>query len=57
MPAWVQEQVKNAIKSNWRKIVRCFLEASIYCALYHHATEELKKRTKKRRQVVCIISV
>ena len=51
----MQEQIKNAFKSNWRKIVRCFLEASIYCALYHHATEALKTRTKKRRQAPCVI--
>ena len=55
LPGCPQEQAKNALKSNWRKIVRCFLEASIYCALYHHATEELKKRTKKRRWVLFIL--
>ena len=55
LPGCPQEQAKNALKSNWRKIVRCFLEASIYCALYHHATEELKKRTKKRRWVLLIL--
>ncbi|CAL5224434.1 g7119 [Coccomyxa viridis] len=51
MSEQTKEQIKNAFKSNWRKIVRCFLEASIYCALYHHATEALKTRTKKRRRL------
>lgn len=37
------------LKSNWPKIVRAFVEGSLYCALYHHAIEELKKRTKKRK--------
>jgi hypothetical protein len=44
-----QAQAKALLKRNWRKIARVFLEASIYCTLYHHFTQEVKKRTKKRR--------
>lgn len=44
-----QNQVKGALKSNWPRIVIGFFEVSLYCALYHHATEEVKKRTKHRR--------
>ncbi len=46
-----QNQVKNALKSNWPRIVIGFFEVSLYCALYHHATAEVKKRTKHRRCV------
>lgn len=45
----LQNQVKGALKSNWPRIVIGFFEVSLYCALYHHATEEIKKRTKHRR--------
>ncbi len=45
----VQAQAKGILKRNWTKIAAAFIQGSIYCALYHHATEELKKRTQKKR--------
>ena len=52
----LQNQVKSALKSNWPRIVIGFFEVSLYCALYHHATEEIKKRTKHRRWAALLLS-
>ncbi|KAK9917814.1 hypothetical protein WJX75_008544 [Coccomyxa subellipsoidea] len=51
MSAGTKSQLKGILKRNWPKIAGGFVEGSIYCALYHHLTLEIKKRTQKRRRL------
>ncbi|CAL8463750.1 g3284 [Coccomyxa elongata] len=51
MTAGTKNQVKGILTRNWTKIAGAFIQGSIYCALWNHATEELKRRTQKRRRL------
>ena len=45
----MQNRLKSEAKANSKKIAGIIIEAGIYCAIFHHAKQGLKKVTKDRK--------
>ncbi|KAK9812661.1 hypothetical protein WJX72_001522 [[Myrmecia] bisecta] len=49
-------QIKGKVKENWTGLTRLALEASLYCALFHHTKEGAKHMTRGMRRAGPVVS-